>query len=425
MKLRGLDLKPGQWKAAAIVLMLIILFGLLCIAGPGMASTTGCGSGMQGIPADTLTIKIGYFGGPYYTKKVYTLSDFDKLPQVKQAYNFIDSMNAVCVDAATGVKLTNLLEDAGIDVNSVQKFYFYSSDIKKGWYQSLDKSYLLDTPRYYYPNLASSWDYEKGTSTAEAVYGAVRVDPIIAYKDNWQRYVTEPDFSVYDTSTRFRLLFGQADPDTKTATQSVKWVHAIEVMLGGMPPSEITLDQSNINKKVGSTVRLTATVAPYDATDKSVIWSSSDPDVATVDKTGLVTIVGPGTATITVSTVVGGLTATCVVNGQGQEIAVSAGAGSQENEETENPDGPPAAEDNRQHLANKDTNDAISEAGITPPEQAGNQPWRVFEMSPDAVPLQQIKKQNTLDIYAAVLFGVLFLFGSGKIYMEYAREVAN
>jgi len=126
-----------------------------------------------------------------------------------------------------------------------------------------------------------------------------------------------------------------------------------------------------------------------------------------------------------VSTVVGSLTATCVVNGQDQEIAASAGAGSQENEETENPDGPPAAEDNRQHLANKDANDAISEAGVTPPEQAGNQPWRVFEMSPDAVPLQQIKKQNTLDIYAAVLFGVLFLFGSGKIYMEYAREVVN
>ncbi len=426
MNLRGLNyFKPGQWIAGVLMLVLIVLLGLLGFAGLGIASTTGCGTGVQGVPADTLTIKVGYFGGPYYTKKVYTLSDFDKLPQVKQAYNFIDSMNAVCVDAATGVKLTDLLEDAGIDVNSVQKLYFYSSDIKSGWYQCLDKTYLLDTPRFYYPNLAAGWDYEKGTSTAEAVYGAYRVDPIIAYKDNWQRYVTEPDFSVYDTSTRFRLLFGQADPDTKTATQSVKWVHAIEVMLGGMPPAEITLDQSNINQKVGSTVRLTATVAPYDATDKSVIWSSSDPDVATVDKTGQVTIVGPGTATITVSTVVGGLTATCVVNGQGQEITASAGVGSHENDGTENPGGPPAAEDNRQHLANKDTSDAISEAKGNPPEQAGNQPWRVFEMSPDAVPLQQIEKQNTLDTYAAVLFVVLFLFGSGKIYMEYAREVAN
>ncbi len=424
MKLRGLELKHGQWNAFALVVMLFILFGLLCIAGPGMASTTGCGTGLQGVPADTLTIKVGYFGGPYYTKKVYTLSDFDKLPQVKQAYIFIDSMNAVCVDAATGVKLTDLLADAGIDVNSVQKFYFYSSDIKHGWYQCLDKPYLLDKPRFYYPNLPSKWDYEKGMSTAEAIYGAIRVDPIIAYKDNWQRYVSEPDFSVYDTSTRFRLLFGQADPNTQTATQSVKWVHAIEIMLGGMPPTEIALDQNSINLKVGSTVRLTATVAPYDATDKSVIWSSSDPGVATVDKNGLVTIVGPGTAIITVSTVVGNLTATCVVNGPNQ-VSASAGTGSQKIEGPGNPDGPQAARDNHQNLANKEAEAAVLTTKVISPSQAGSQPWRVFEMSPDAVPLQQIKKQNALDIYAAVLFGFLFLFGSGRRYMEYAREVAK
>jgi len=275
------------------VLLLAVLLSLLWVVRPGMAST-GCGTGITGVASDTLTIKVGYFGGPYYTKKVYTLNDMDAFPQVKQAYTFIDSMPAVNIDSAVGVKLTELLADAGIDVNSVQKLYFYASDIKTGWYQCLDKEFLLDTTRYYYPNLPSGWDYEKGSSTSEAVYGAIPVEPIIAYKDNWQRYASAPDFSAYDTSTRFRLLFGQREPDEVTAPQSAKWVHAIEVMLGGMPPSEVTLDQSNINKKVGSTVRLTATVAPYDATDKSVIWSSSDPDVATVDKTGLITIVGPG-----------------------------------------------------------------------------------------------------------------------------------
>ncbi len=92
-------------------------------------------------------------------------------------------------------------------------------------------------------------------------------------------------------------------------------MHAIEVMLGGAPPAGVTLDQDIAHLKVGSTVQLTATVAPDDATDKSVIWSSSDTGVATVDKHGLVTVVGPGTATITVSTVVGEMTATCIVNG--------------------------------------------------------------------------------------------------------------
>ncbi len=370
--------------------------------------------------ADTLTIKVGYFGGPYYTKKVYTLNDLDALPQVKQAYTFIDSMPSVSIDSAVGVKLTELLADAGIDVNSVQKIYFYASDIKTGWYQCLDKAYLLDTTRYYYPNLPSNWDYETQKSLPEAVYGAIQVPALIAYKDNWQRYAAAPDFSVYDTSTRFRLLFGQSDPIEVTAPQSAKWVHAIEVMLGGMPPAEVTLDQNLVNLKVGSTVRLTATVGPNEATDKSVTWSSSDTSVATVDNNGLVTVVGPGTAAITVSTVVGEMTATCVINDPNQDRssqgAVSTGDNSQNN-------GPSAPETSLQHLVDKEVaaaNPTIAE--IVP--EAGRQPWRVFEMSADAVPLQKQKEQNNLDLYTAAIFLILFLLGVKIRYTEYSREVA-
>lgn len=428
MKLKWLRFISRPGKAVVLFLLLAVLLSPLCIAGPGMAASSGCGTGLEGVPSDTLTIKVGYFGGPYYTKKVYTLSDFDKLPQVKQAYTFIDSIPAVCVDAAIGVKLTDLLADAGIDVNSVQKFYFYSSDIKTGWYQCLDKSALLDTDRFYYPNLPSGWDYETASSTPEAVYGAVRVEPVVAYKDNWQRYGEAPDFSVYDTSTRFRLLFGQIDPEECTAPQSAKWVHAIEVMLGGMPPAGVTLDQNMLDLKVGSTVRLTATVAPYEATDKSVIWSSSDPSVASVDQSGLVTVVGPGTATIYVSTVVGNFTAACVVNEPDQEravhVAAPAGAGPPSDGGPDQPAGLPPP-DNRQHLAKIDDPAVVPIDTSVSPAQAGSQPWRVFEMSADAVPLQQLQKQNTLDIYAAVLFGALFIFGLGKRYMEYTREVAR
>ncbi|MCG9967257.1 Ig-like domain-containing protein [Pelotomaculum terephthalicicum JT] len=383
-------------------------------------ASTGCGTGVEGVAADTLTIKVGYFGGPYYTKKVYTLSDLDALPQVRQAYTFIDSLPAVCVDAATGVKLTDLLEDAGIDVNSAQKFYFFSTDVKKGWYQCLDKSFLLDTPRFYYPNLPAGWDYETASSTPEAVYGAVRVEPLIAYKDNWQRFDAAPDFSTYDTSTRFRLLFGQSDADEHTAPQSVKWVHAIEVMLGGTPPAGVTLDRDMVNLKVGSMVRLKATVAPDEATDKTVRWSSSDTGVATVDKNGLVTVVGEGTATITVTTVVGNLTAACVVNGPDQDTGGQGIASNDAGETRGTPPGPP--ESARRYLAEKDAAVAVSMAAA--PEQSGYQPWRVFEMSADAVPLRR-QEQSKAGIYGAVLFIILFLFGLVRRYKEYLREIAT
>jgi hypothetical protein len=408
-----LEFKSRSWQTVTLVMALIMLLSLLMIAGPGTAKAD---SGSIGVPAETLTIKVGYFGGPYYIKKIYTVSELEAMPQIQQAYTFIDSMPAVVIDSAKGVRLIDLLSDAGIDVNSVEAFYFYATDTKVGWYQCLPKSYLLDTTRYYYPNLPTHWDSDTHSSIPGAVYGAIQVEPIIATRDNWQRFATAPDFSVEDTSTRFRLLFGQNDTSTRTAMRSVKWVHAIEVMLGGTPPSVVTLDQDMLNLKVGSTFQLTATVGPDDASDKSVTWSSSDTSVATVDDNGLVTVVGEGTATITVSTVIGNLTATCVVNDpnhdDGVQAVVPAGAGS------ENHVGQDPNPGKRQYL----TEEEVSAVSISP-ELPGSQPWRVFEMSADAVPLQKQVEQNNLDIYATVIFLSLLLFGAGKEYAEYVREI--
>lgn len=56
-----------------------------------------------------------------------------------------------------------------------------------------------------------------------------------------------------------------------------------------------------------------ATVSPSDASDKRVIWSSSDPAVAVVGQGGIVTAIGNGQAVITSTTTDGGYTATCTV----------------------------------------------------------------------------------------------------------------
>ena len=66
--------------------------------------------------------------------------------------------------------------------------------------------------------------------------------------------------------------------------------------------------------EVGQTQQLTATIVPADAVErKDLVWSSSDESVATVSDTGLVTCVSLGECTITVTTVVGGYTASCNV----------------------------------------------------------------------------------------------------------------
>ena len=61
----------------------------------------------------------------------------------------------------------------------------------------------------------------------------------------------------------------------------------------------VTVGPATSSGAVGSTVQLTATIAPAGATGKKVTWSSSDNTVATVDVRGLVTRLKVGTATIT------------------------------------------------------------------------------------------------------------------------------
>ena len=72
----------------------------------------------------------------------------------------------------------------------------------------------------------------------------------------------------------------------------------------------VTLDKSEAALKIGETATLKATVAPENATNKNVSWTSSDEAVATV-KDGVITAVAAGKATITVTTEDGQKTARC------------------------------------------------------------------------------------------------------------------
>ena len=81
----------------------------------------------------------------------------------------------------------------------------------------------------------------------------------------------------------------------------------------------VSLNKNTATLTVGGTETLTATVSPDNATDRTVTWSSSDTDVATVDTNGKVSAVAAGTATITVTATNGTVDtsddkeATCVV----------------------------------------------------------------------------------------------------------------
>ncbi|OHX64746.1 hypothetical protein NH26_24600 [Flammeovirga pacifica] len=71
----------------------------------------------------------------------------------------------------------------------------------------------------------------------------------------------------------------------------------------------VTLNSNAENLTTGQTVQLSSTIAPIDATDKTVSWMTDNASVATVDANGLVKAIGAGDATITVTTNDGSFTA--------------------------------------------------------------------------------------------------------------------
>ena len=138
-------------------------------------------------------------------------------------------------------------------------------------------------------------------STMATVGGKLPSLPTATYGtkhfDGW--FMTSTGGSIISTSTVF----------TENKTVYALWDTAKSV-------TGVTLDKESATVNMGGSLKLNATVSPADATDPSVVWSSSDNTVATVDNSGNVTPVKTGTARITVTTNDGGKTATCDVTVQ-------------------------------------------------------------------------------------------------------------
>ena len=103
--------------------------------------------------------------------------------------------------------------------------------------------------------------------------------------------------------------FSKKSLDAATSVNTVCFC----IPTGSVRVERVSLDKTELSLDEGSTFVLSATIYPDNAANKSVIWSSSDNDVATVDASGKVTAVSAGTADITVRTVDGSKTAMCVV----------------------------------------------------------------------------------------------------------------
>ena len=118
--------------------------------------------------------------------------------------------------------------------------------------------------------------------------------------------------SVLHTHTRRALL---------TAAAAILLISSCGKKEETVGVSSVTVTPSRIEIIEGGSAALSASVSPEAASDRAVAWSSSDRSVVTVDKTGTVQGLKPGTATVTATAE--GKSGTCAVTVKAKAVGVT------------------------------------------------------------------------------------------------------
>jgi hypothetical protein len=290
-----------------------VLLVLLCaaLALPALADSV----------TDSISVCIGYFGwaeDEYVEKAKFTWQELDDwyggaLDTHEEFYSYSNGSGRTYLVYARGFYIRDLLDYAGVDVNSIASIDFFTKDHSNGAYRSFTKYALLDQPRYYFPNLAA--DPETGELYAwdggdDLWVGAYQVEPMLALEDytewdtsgfDFESYIDESRFS---TGNRFHLFFGQASPEEAATSSAAKYVYKILVTFSGTPV--LSSEEDNLDLIVGSDHALHVTAdaeddALTDYVQANLQYASSDPSVVSVDQYGKLHVNAEGDAVITAS----------------------------------------------------------------------------------------------------------------------------
>ncbi|MEP6931162.1 MAG: Ig-like domain-containing protein, partial [Flavobacterium sp.] len=108
-----------------------------------------------------------------------------------------------------------------------------------------------------------------------------------------------------------------------SAIGTFSWTQSSNCSTTSIAVTGVTITPTTATLNVGATQQLTPAVAPANATNKTVSYSSNNTGVATVNSGGLITAIASGSATITVTTQDGAKTAVSVITVNSSNAAVT------------------------------------------------------------------------------------------------------
>ena len=303
------------------------------------------------------------------TVAVFSENDLKSIGAGTYYYSSITSIGTIMQTLAYGPRLSDVIAAAGIDIDSVDYVVFRTDDgsgLDGRFSINFSKDKIVGE-RWSYPNLAKNYDQNIENRTIipknGALSGGKKVPSVLAIKSFSTKYasvnVSESKMN-YNDSYRFclgtaKLTEGKASTRGQTSSwESLKYIFGMDVILKGYPPVRgIKLSAIQEGLSIGSQTQIKASISGgAGLTESDLDWSSSDESVASVSNSGLLTINGEGTATISAKAS-NGITATMTVTVQGKTVQ----------KEVENPDFNPDLEEgegNSRTMVVEETEYAVS-----------------------------------------------------------------
>lgn len=203
-------------------------------------------------PTQTLKVYAQYWGDPDSATllKEFTREEINAMSYGEYGYDGyycnVTNVNTVMRIHARGVKLAEFLRyEVGVDLTSVRQLDFHTTDVAAdARFLSKGREELLDSARYWYPNLIDHAYVEDGQFKVDdevaAAEGALQVPTLIAVVQYSTKNPLDDVSGEMTEKDTFRLCEGQPDLTTKTSFESARWVDEIYVVLAGAPPEEPT-----------------------------------------------------------------------------------------------------------------------------------------------------------------------------------------